>query len=69
MRLHKDDFEILKVIGRGAFGEVSIVHADSGTMKLLKISHFEKGKLNDKMLTINMVLCVFSYCSDYNHCI
>lgn len=23
MRLHKEDFEILKVIGRGAFGEVS----------------------------------------------
>lgn len=22
MRLHKEDFEILKVIGRGAFGEV-----------------------------------------------
>lgn len=26
MRLHKEDFEILKVIGRGAFGEVSIIH-------------------------------------------
>ncbi|XP_070788525.1 serine/threonine-protein kinase MRCK alpha isoform X4 [Pituophis catenifer annectens] len=25
MRLHKDDFEILKVIGRGAFGEVAVV--------------------------------------------
>lgn len=24
MRLHKEDFEILKVIGRGAFGEVSV---------------------------------------------
>lgn len=24
MRLHKEDFEILKVIGRGAFGEVSL---------------------------------------------
>jgi len=24
MRLHKEDFEILKVIGRGAFGEVGI---------------------------------------------
>lgn len=23
MRLHRDDFEMLKVIGRGAFGEVS----------------------------------------------
>lgn len=23
MRLHKEDFEILKVIGRGAFGEVT----------------------------------------------
>lgn len=23
MRLHREDFEILKVIGRGAFGEVS----------------------------------------------
>ncbi|KAG8443852.1 hypothetical protein GDO86_009153 [Hymenochirus boettgeri] len=25
MRLHKEDFEILKVIGRGAFGEVAVV--------------------------------------------
>lgn len=25
MRLHKEDFEILKVIGRGAFGEVTVV--------------------------------------------
>lgn len=25
MRLHKEDFEILKVIGRGAFGEVCIL--------------------------------------------
>ncbi|XP_072555117.1 serine/threonine-protein kinase MRCK alpha-like isoform X11 [Paramormyrops kingsleyae] len=25
MRLHRDDFEILKVIGRGAFGEVAVV--------------------------------------------
>lgn len=24
LRLHKEDFEILKVIGRGAFGEVSL---------------------------------------------
>lgn len=24
MRLHREDFEILKVIGRGAFGEVRI---------------------------------------------
>lgn len=24
MRLHKEDFEILKVIGRGAFGEVCV---------------------------------------------
>lgn len=26
MRLHKEDFEILKVIGRGAFGEVRVQH-------------------------------------------
>ncbi len=25
MRLHKEDFEILKVIGRGAFGEVFLL--------------------------------------------
>ncbi|KAG1927744.1 serine/threonine-protein kinase MRCK beta [Pimephales promelas] len=25
MRLHRDDFEMLKVIGRGAFGEVAVV--------------------------------------------
>nr|BAE36772.1 unnamed protein product [Mus musculus] len=25
MRLHREDFEILKVIGRGAFGEVAVV--------------------------------------------
>ena len=25
LRLSKDDFEILKVIGRGAFGEVCVV--------------------------------------------
>ncbi len=31
MRLHKEDFEILKVIGRGAFGEVFIVLTPFGT--------------------------------------
>ncbi|XP_041418507.1 serine/threonine-protein kinase MRCK alpha isoform X3 [Xenopus laevis] len=29
MRLHKEDFEILKVIGRGAFGEVAVVKLKS----------------------------------------
>uniref|UniRef100_A0A671LBF0 non-specific serine/threonine protein kinase n=1 Tax=Sinocyclocheilus anshuiensis TaxID=1608454 RepID=A0A671LBF0_9TELE len=29
MRLHKEDFEILKVIGRGAFGEVAVVKVKS----------------------------------------
>ncbi|KAK7907366.1 hypothetical protein WMY93_015978 [Mugilogobius chulae] len=39
MRLHKEDFEILKVIGRGAFGEVAVVkvkHTDKVfAMKIL----------------------------------
>lgn len=32
MRLHKEDFEILKVIGRGAFGEV--IHPLFFTLRL-----------------------------------
>ncbi|XP_026142344.1 serine/threonine-protein kinase MRCK alpha isoform X6 [Carassius auratus] len=39
MRLHKEDFEILKVIGRGAFGEVAVVKVKSSdkvfAMKIL----------------------------------
>lgn len=39
MRLHREDFEILKVIGRGAFGEVAVVKVKSSdkvfAMKIL----------------------------------
>uniref|UniRef100_UPI003AAF9DE2 serine/threonine-protein kinase MRCK alpha isoform X7 n=1 Tax=Centroberyx gerrardi TaxID=166262 RepID=UPI003AAF9DE2 len=39
MRLHKEDFEILKVIGRGAFGEVAVVRVKNAdkvfAMKIL----------------------------------
>ncbi|XP_029466913.1 serine/threonine-protein kinase MRCK gamma isoform X2 [Rhinatrema bivittatum] len=40
MRLHREDFEILKVIGRGAFGEVAVVRL-KGTEKVfaMKILH------------------------------
>ncbi|XP_030073811.1 serine/threonine-protein kinase MRCK gamma isoform X2 [Microcaecilia unicolor] len=40
MRLHREDFEILKVIGRGAFGEVAVVRL-KGTEKIfaMKILH------------------------------
>uniref|UniRef100_A0A1A8PX82 Serine/threonine-protein kinase MRCK alpha n=7 Tax=Nothobranchius TaxID=28779 RepID=A0A1A8PX82_9TELE len=39
MRLHKEDFEILKVIGRGAFGEVAVV----------------KGKNTDKVFAMKIL--------------
>lgn len=32
VRLQRDDFEILKVIGRGAFSEVSLEWPESGTL-------------------------------------
>lgn len=32
VRLQRDDFEILKVIGRGAFSEVSLERPESGTL-------------------------------------
>ena len=42
LRLCKDDFEILKVIGRGAFGEVCVVKL-RGTDRVfaLKVRQFE----------------------------
>lgn len=64
MRLHKDDFEILKVIGRGAFGEVSIIHRRF--MNLLMILQLKKGKLNAKLQTLRLLLFVYLYLSDYN---
>lgn len=36
MRLRKEDFEILKVIGRGAFGEVFIVLVSFGTFNFFR---------------------------------
>ncbi|XP_059002526.1 serine/threonine-protein kinase MRCK gamma isoform X2 [Mustela lutreola] len=40
LRLQRDDFEILKVIGRGAFGEVAVVRQrDSGQIFAMKMLH------------------------------
>ncbi|XP_023391591.1 serine/threonine-protein kinase MRCK gamma isoform X1 [Pteropus vampyrus] len=40
LRLRRDDFEILKVIGRGAFGEVAVVRQrDSGQIFAMKMLH------------------------------
>ncbi|XP_043931314.1 serine/threonine-protein kinase MRCK gamma [Protopterus annectens] len=40
LRLHRDDFEILKVIGRGAFGEVAVVKMKkSDKVYAMKILH------------------------------
>ncbi|KAM6158135.1 LOW QUALITY PROTEIN: serine/threonine-protein kinase MRCK gamma [Rhynchocyon petersi] len=40
LRLQRDDFEILKVIGRGAFGEVAVVkQRDSGQIFAMKMLH------------------------------
>ncbi|XP_053515218.1 serine/threonine-protein kinase MRCK gamma isoform X1 [Artibeus jamaicensis] len=40
LRLQRDDFEILKVIGRGAFGEVAVVRQrDSGQVFAMKMLH------------------------------
>ncbi|XP_075404130.1 serine/threonine-protein kinase MRCK gamma [Tenrec ecaudatus] len=40
LRLQREDFEILKVIGRGAFGEVAVVRQrDSGQIFAMKILH------------------------------
>lgn len=38
MRLHRDDFEMLKVIGRGAFGEVRLTSSLLLTILLLCLS-------------------------------
>lgn len=37
MRLHREDFEILKVIGRGAFGEVRDKEFTEGLLINLKV--------------------------------
>uniref|UniRef100_A0A5F4W257 non-specific serine/threonine protein kinase n=1 Tax=Callithrix jacchus TaxID=9483 RepID=A0A5F4W257_CALJA len=40
LRLQRDDFEILKVIGRGAFGEVAVVRQrDTGQVFAMKMLH------------------------------
>ncbi|XP_037694284.1 serine/threonine-protein kinase MRCK gamma isoform X3 [Choloepus didactylus] len=40
LRLQRDDFEILKVIGRGAFGEVAVVRQrDNGQIFAMKMLH------------------------------
>ncbi|XP_063491334.1 serine/threonine-protein kinase MRCK gamma isoform X3 [Symphalangus syndactylus] len=40
LRLQRDDFEILKVIGRGAFGEVAVVRQrDTGRIFAMKMLH------------------------------
>lgn len=44
LRLTKDDFETIKVIGRGAFGEVCVVHM-KGTDKVYAMKILNKWEM------------------------
>lgn len=61
MRMRTDDFTLIKVIGRGAFGEVQLVRHKSTqkvyAMKLL--SKFETVRIIFNYLSIyNSILCI-----------
>uniref|UniRef100_I3KS58 non-specific serine/threonine protein kinase n=1 Tax=Oreochromis niloticus TaxID=8128 RepID=I3KS58_ORENI len=62
MRLHKDDFEILKVIGRGAFGEYLVMDYYVGGDLLTLLSKFEDRLPEDmaKFYVAEMVLAIHS---------
>lgn len=45
MRLHREDFEILKVIGRGAFGEVREKEFIEGLLINLKVILYSLKKM------------------------
>uniref|UniRef100_A0A8C2GUX7 Serine/threonine-protein kinase MRCK alpha n=1 Tax=Cyprinus carpio TaxID=7962 RepID=A0A8C2GUX7_CYPCA len=62
MRLHKEDFEILKVIGRGAFGEYLVMDYYVGGDLLTLLSKFEDRLPEDmaKFYLAEMVLAVDS---------
>uniref|UniRef100_A0A3B5LWZ4 non-specific serine/threonine protein kinase n=1 Tax=Xiphophorus couchianus TaxID=32473 RepID=A0A3B5LWZ4_9TELE len=62
MRLHKEDFEILKVIGRGAFGEVAVVKVRN-TDKVFAMKILNKWEML-KRAELCFVLCVIKYCSN-----
>lgn len=46
MRLHREDFEILKVIGRGAFGEVRDKELIGGLLIVLAAILYSLKKFN-----------------------
>uniref|UniRef100_A0A4W4ELA0 Serine/threonine-protein kinase MRCK alpha n=1 Tax=Electrophorus electricus TaxID=8005 RepID=A0A4W4ELA0_ELEEL len=62
MRLHKEDFEILKVIGRGAFGEYLVMDYYVGGDLLTLLSKFEDRLPEDmaKFYLAEMVLAIDS---------
>uniref|UniRef100_A0A8C2X6M1 non-specific serine/threonine protein kinase n=1 Tax=Cyclopterus lumpus TaxID=8103 RepID=A0A8C2X6M1_CYCLU len=62
MRLHRDDFEMLKVIGRGAFGEYLVMDYYVGGDLLTLLSKFEDRLPEDmsKFYVAEMVLAVHS---------
>uniref|UniRef100_A0A673FXE7 non-specific serine/threonine protein kinase n=1 Tax=Sinocyclocheilus rhinocerous TaxID=307959 RepID=A0A673FXE7_9TELE len=62
MRLHRDDFEMLKVIGRGAFGEYLVMDYYVGGDLLTLLSKFEDRLPEDmaKFYVAEMVLAIHS---------
>lgn len=56
MRLHKDDFEILKVIGRGAFGEVRLPD-DLWLVRWLKVTKRKRGVFMCRQNKYRLLLC------------
>uniref|UniRef100_A0A673A8B4 non-specific serine/threonine protein kinase n=1 Tax=Sphaeramia orbicularis TaxID=375764 RepID=A0A673A8B4_9TELE len=62
MRLHRDDFEMLKVIGRGAFGEYLVMDYYVGGDLLTLLSKFEDRLPEDmaKFYVAEMVLAIYS---------
>uniref|UniRef100_A0A8C2GZA0 non-specific serine/threonine protein kinase n=1 Tax=Cyprinus carpio TaxID=7962 RepID=A0A8C2GZA0_CYPCA len=69
MRLHKEDFEILKVIGRGAFGEVAVVKVKSSdkvfAMKILNKWEMLKRFGNETLVLIVSLHISFYLVMDY----
>lgn len=57
LRLTRDDFETIKVIGRGAFGEVCVVHM-KGTEKIYAMKILNKWEMLKRAETACFQVCI-----------
>lgn len=61
LRLTRDDFETIKVIGRGAFGEVCVVHM-KGTDKVYAMKILNKWEMLKRAETACFQVNHYNFC-------